>query len=74
MFSRIRSPLENVLAAIVVFCHKPAGHDCVNGCNCQFNGNVETHEEVDTLVKTRLLELVLSLVHDQLAIVARVHH
>ena len=74
MFRCVWRPLEDVLAACVVFCYESAGQDGVNGGDCQLNSNVETHEQVNSLIEARLLELVLALVHDQLAIVAGVHH
>jgi len=70
----IGSAVEDVLARIVVFLHELASHGRVNSSNCQDQNNVEGHEGIDAFEETRLLELVLALVHYQFAVTACVHH
>ena len=70
----IRSPIEDVLAWIVVFLHELASHGRINSSNRQDQNNVEGHEGINAFEETRLLELVLALVHDEFAVGACVHH
>ena len=68
LFRSIRRVVKDVLTRIIVFLDKNTRLAGVDGRDRKLQGNIESHESIDTLVEAGLLESIFALVHDQLAV------